>query len=157
MITISHLHATIMKKNTKLCFLLILTLFLPACDKNNDDDEKIVLPKVDYYINVNSAEYLDLTTVGGFVYLSNYAPSQGIIVYRKSLQEFNAFERTCTFDPYGICCRLQVDESGMLAEDTCCNSKFLLLDGSPLENSASQKPLRSYRTSFDGNILRVYN
>jgi uncharacterized protein YuzB (UPF0349 family) len=38
----------------------------------------------------------------------------------------------------------------------CCDSKFILVDGSVIDGSAA-RGLQQYRTSFDGNTLWITN
>jgi Rieske Fe-S protein len=46
--------------------------------------------------------------------------------------------------------------SGISAIDSCCNSRFSIIDGSVI-NGPATRPLYQYRTLFDGNALRIYN
>ncbi|MDA3904752.1 MAG: hypothetical protein PF484_01630 [Bacteroidales bacterium] len=148
-----------MKAKTRL-FSLFMIFLLLSCQK----DSYSPLPQVDVNIQIfpNSTQYLDLNTVGGFVYLTANYPSRGIIVYRIDQSNFVAFERTCPHDPDECCdgdqcSRLIVDvESPFIISDPCCGSLYLILDGSNV-NGPSQYPLKQYHTSFDGTSLRIYD
>ena len=139
---------------TLLAFLLNI-----SCQKNAYSP----LPHVDVNIQLypNTSQYIDLNTVGGFVYLTANYPSRGIIVYRVSDTDFIAFERTCPYDPDKCCegnecARLVVDNSHLTISDPCCNSKYLILDGSNV-SGPSTFPLKQYHTTFDGNALHIYD
>ena len=76
--------------------LALTTLLFFSCRKKN---EYPLIPNVyvNLYIDINSALYNDLNSVGGYIYLTG--GNKGILVYRNSIDEFKAFERTCPFDP----------------------------------------------------------
>jgi len=145
-------------RNISLAGFLILIGFCLSCEDENKYED---LP--DAYINIylqpNSIDYVP---PGGWVYVSAQKPSRGIILYRTFNETFRAYERTCTYDPYGCCdnngnCSvLTVEESGLTIIDTCCNSRFLLTDGTPFDGPASL-PLREYQTTFDGINLHIFN
>ena len=102
--------------------------------------------------------------MGGWVYLYANPPSRGIIVYRMTQDEFKAYERTPTykpdscsiFEPVEKFTKIVVDESGIMAIDTCSGSQYILLDGSVAVGPATY-PLFAFRTSYDGETLHIYN
>jgi hypothetical protein len=84
--------------------------------------------------------------------------SKGIIVYRRSVDEFIAFDRHSPADINGDCATpLTPDTNNYLQlNDICNNATFSLYDGSPISNS--EYGLRQYQTSWNGNeLLRIYN
>ncbi len=90
-------------------------------------------------------------------------PSRGIIVYRSSIDQFLAFERTPPFKPDSccnaaktVCTALVVDNYFPFVMDTCTNSKYLILDGSPV-SGPSNMSLGMYVTEFDGNLLYIHD
>lgn len=143
-------------------FSLFSLLFIISCD--NNDDPPIDIGYVNFYIYPNSTQYLPLNNIGGHAYVTANEPSRGIIIYRATLEEFKAFERTptykpdscCVYEPVLKCTRLIVDESALFAVDTCTGSRYLLLDGSVVEGPASY-PMVEYNTRFDGEVLYVFN
>lgn len=114
----------------------------------------------DFTINILDPYYVNLQAVGGTAYLD--AGSRGIVIYRVSIDQFNAYERHCTYDCTNACGKVSLDSSGIvLVDDDCggagCGSKFNIIDGSVL-NGPAQYPLIQYTTSFDGMaILRIFN
>jgi len=156
-----------MKLKTKLALALFFVSFITAlvitsCGKN--DESPIQIGYVNIYIRPNSTEYSQLNTVGGWVYLTATAPSRGILVYRLSTDEFMAYERTPTYKPDSccisapveVCAKVIVDESGIVVKDTCSGTRYLILDGSVVDGPA-RYALVQYRTSYDGDILHIYN
>lgn len=114
----------------------------------------------DVTINVLDPSFVNLQGVGGSAYID--AGVRGIVIYRVSIEQFNAYERNCTYDCTNACGKVSLDTSGILLVDNdCggsgCGSKFNIIDGSVL-NGPAQYPLIQYTTSFDGmSMLRIYN
>jgi hypothetical protein len=136
-------------------FLVITTILLASsCDKNGVNP----VPNIpfDITIDITLPSYSNLTGVGGWAYVNG--GSRGIIVYRRAIDEFVAFDRHSPADPEGTCfLPLFPDSDNFLQlKDTCNNATFSLYDGSPVSNS--QFGLRQYRTIFNGTeLLRIYN
>lgn len=134
-------------------FLLVSIIFLASCRKENPQP---VIPEVyvSFFINPNSTEYQEINAPGGWVTVTG--GYRGIILYRLSMNEFLAFERTCPWDPFEEKSRIEVEESGTTAACPVCGSKYILLDGSPFEGPSTYL-LKQYHTSYDGNLLYVFN
>jgi nitrite reductase/ring-hydroxylating ferredoxin subunit len=142
----------LMKSLSHLLLPLCILLLTPGCRKDKQVDVPLV--NVDIEININLPEYNALAVTGGWAYVTG--GSEGLIVYRKSPDEFTALDRHCTFQPEDLC-RVTVDDSQVMARDTsCCHSAFLLLDGSVTEAPAVLG-LKRYNTTFNGTILRIFN
>lgn len=110
----------------------------------------------DITIDINLPSYYALTGVGGYAYV--IGGSRGIIVYRRSIEEFVAFDRHSPEDPEATCPNpLYPDPDNFLTLiDSCSSAKFSLYDGSPM--SGSEYGLRQYQTQFNGtNLVRIYN
>ena len=132
-------------------FLLffIASLLLISCEKNND-----IIPyvPVNIYISIDP-DLANLGVGGSAVYTGGL---NGILIYRKSVYEFAAYERTCTYRPSDNCA-IEIDETGLIPECPCCGSKFILTnEGSVLEGPAVF-PLKQYQTTVTGNILHIHN
>ena len=136
---------------------LIFTLFvfsgITSCSKEKNKNE-IPSVAVTFSIDPNSTEYLELNAVGGWVTVTG--GYRGIIIYRKSFSEFMAFERACPYDWEQTNARVEVETSGLTALCPGCNSKYILLDGTPFEGPTPY-PLKQYQTQYDGNLLYVFN
>lgn len=132
---------------------LLLTIALLAGCKR-DRPGGVPLTPVDIAININNPAYVDLAVPGGWLYLTG--GSLGIIVYRRSPEEFVAMDRHCPYQTEELC-RVFVDDSEVIARDTlCCGSAFLITDGS-VAQGPSALSLQRYNTSFNGTTLRIYN
>jgi nitrite reductase/ring-hydroxylating ferredoxin subunit len=109
----------------------------------------------DVYIYTANPSFNSLNAVGGWAYVNGGV--RGIIVYRRSNEEFVAFDRNCTFDPDKTCATLSVDKNNnILAADSCCGSKFNIYDGS-VTRSPATRGLRQYNTYYNGSSLHITN
>lgn len=145
-----------MKRKNTYSFALLLAILsitlLYACKKDKDNGIPIV--PVDIYIYTSDPSFINLNAVGGWVYISGGA--RGILVYRKSISEFMAYDRNCTYNSSDPCAVVYVDSSNIIATDTCCNSMFSMVDGTVLQAPAGL-PLKAYYTTFNGTVLHIYN
>jgi nitrite reductase/ring-hydroxylating ferredoxin subunit len=132
--------------------LLIFLLLTPQCKKDKQDEIPYVY--VNFYINTTSTQYLGLNNIGGYVYVTGGV--RGILIYRRSTDEFMAYERNCPYQPSNTDANVEVDQSAVIAVDSSCGSQFLLLDGSIVQGPATIF-LKQYHTSFDGTTLHVFN
>ncbi len=146
-------------------FLIVLMVVFPlilmtACDKE-EGNPYIPDVYIDFTLDPNSTFYQELNTVGGWMYLTSELPSRGIIVYRADNMEFMAYDRMPPNDPNrcctnNVCTRLLVDDYYPFVMDTCTNISYLLLNGSIFEGEGKY-PLIRYNTSYNGQLLRIYN
>jgi len=137
-------------------FTLILSLLLYSSWSCNDKAEHPSIPNVsvNVQLDISSTLYIELSTIGGYVYITG--GYKGIVVYRVSPDEFVAYDRACPFNPTATCERITMDPSGLTLTDSCCTSKFSILDGSIIKGPATQ-PLKRYNTQYDGQILHIWN
>jgi len=130
--------------------LVLLSIFLVSCRKDSATSR---VP----YVYVNILLYpnsLDFIPVSGWTYVNG--GNRGIVVYRMTEEQFFAYDRTCPHDPENLAARVLIESSGITVVDTVCGSRFLLTDGYPFAGP-SKSPLLQYRTSYDGNLLNIFN
>lgn len=125
-----------------------------GCTKNNTHP----VPSIpfDVTIDFNLPTYDDLLGVGGYAYVN--AGSRGVIVYRRGINDFVAFDRHSPADPAGECPTVLTPDADnfLILNDDCSSAQFSLYDGSPI--SGSDYGLRQYSTAYGGgNTLRIYN
>lgn len=139
----------------KVRFILffVVAFAFSACKKKAVNPVPFV--PFDQTININLPSYNGLTGVGGWAYLNG--GSKGIVIYRKSIDEFVAFDRHSPADGGNCDTPLEPNADNFLQlDDLCSGAKFSLYDGSPLDGG--QFGLRSYQTFWDGvENLRIYN
>lgn len=132
----------------KIIFLIVL-LHL-GCENEVYD-----FPQVDVNLNlyINNPEFFNIGAPGGWIYLNGGVA--GILLYRKNLDEFIAYDRASTYNPVADC-GITVDLDNIILEDPCSDSQFLITDGSVIQGPASQA-LKRYNTNLYGNNLSIYN
>jgi nitrite reductase/ring-hydroxylating ferredoxin subunit len=132
--------------------IVLSALSISSCRNTNQTGVPYV--PVNIQLIVSNPDFVALQAVGGHVTITG--GSQGIMIYRASPEEFRAYDRHCTFLPEEFC-RVTIDNTDIFAVcDACCNTKFLLVDGSPVEGPAPIGLLQ-YNTSFNGNALWITN
>lgn len=149
--------------NKYLIFWIILTtaFMLDGC-KKEEQNPNIPNVFINITIDPNSTIYQELNTAGGWLYLTSTSPSRGIIVYRIDQTQFVAYDRMPPNDPDkccdddGNCSRLVVGDYYPFAKDECNNISYLLLNGSIFEGEGKY-PLIQYNTSYNGQLLRIFN
>jgi len=139
----------------KLLFIVVMgaCTLLTACHK--DDNHPVPSVSFDMTIDINLPSYNALTGVGGYAFVNG--GSRGIIVYRRAIDDFVAFDRHSPADPEGKCPQPLTPDSSNFLEllDTCNQARFSLYDGSPM--MGSHFGLRIFRTVWNGdNLLRIY-
>ena len=142
--------------NIRIFLVFIIILFHFSCGRNR-------LHPVPYYqfdlnINLSLPTYNSLLGVGGWAYVSG-AGSRGLVVYRRSVGEFVAFDRHSPADPEGTCDTPLVtdEENFLLLNDPCSDAQFSLFDGS-IAAGDTEWGLRQYQTFYNGgDFLRIFN
>jgi nitrite reductase/ring-hydroxylating ferredoxin subunit len=142
---------------------LTITVFSGSCNKNND-----VIPDIyiDFTLDINDPEFIDLNSLGGSVIVdantnnwgikaSGY-DGNGIIIY-SGIDEFYAYDRTCPHDysVNGLSIKINVD----FIKAVCprCSTVYELAAYGTPASGIGRYPLKNYRTSFDGRFIRVWN
>ncbi len=133
-------------------FILVLGCVL-VCAGCRDREALIPVVDVNINININEPQFFDLSIPTGYAYV--VGGSRGIIVYRLGENEFIALER---HSPHNVedNCQVFVKEDGLLIEDPCSGSQWLITDGS-IVNGPTAFALRVYNTTFSAPILTIYN
>jgi hypothetical protein len=138
-------------KTTGHGILIVLALtFSLNCKKDNST---IPSAYVDFYIYLTQPNYVKLNTVGNWMYFPDGV--KGTIVFRKSFNEFAAYERSCPFDPNAANALIVVDSSNVIGVDHNCGSKFGLTDNSIL-NGPATRSMKTYYSDYDANTQTVH-
>ncbi|MDQ3108644.1 MAG: hypothetical protein M3R17_02010 [Bacteroidota bacterium] len=139
-------------RKLKYIFVLPLLVLFSTCKK-----EQQYVPNV--YVNlviyVNDPQNMVLQNIDGWKYFDG--GNRGVVVYRKSQNEFVAYERTCPFKPEESNSIVAVDTTNnIILKDVSCTSQFLLSNGNPISGPAVIS-LRQFHCVYDGTVLRVSN
>jgi hypothetical protein len=139
-------------------FLLFSTLLVMACQKSNTPtvNSGNPVPSVPVAITVypNNVSNFKIQAIGGWMYISGGI--RGIILYRKSQEEFVAMERTSPYLPNNDDAIVKVQPNNFTLRDTVSDSQWRIIDGA-ITKGPAQWPLRLYGTTYDGNVLRIVN
>ncbi len=138
---------------TRSSFLFLLALAFAGCD--NDPVPAEIPPATfdDIFINLDLPEYQPLD-VQGYVYIQAGGGSNGIILYKNSASDYNAYERTCSYDPYSATAIIEVTPGNISMVDYTCNSYFGFESGQP-QGGPAYVPLRQYTVIQTGRSLTI--
>lgn len=131
-------------------YLLIFASMLLAtlsCDKIDSQ-----IPDVSFNLSINLDTWNELSIPGNSMYFPGYGFA-GVIVYCEIEGSYYAYDAGCTNEINQSC---KVAPTGLTGTCSCCESQFIFIGGYPSKGPASA-PLKQYKTSLYGNILRVYN
>jgi hypothetical protein len=142
------------------CLAIISGLVINvACKKKSQNQSLNNNPVPSVPVNVilypSDPLYFKIQAIGGWIYFNNVGIN-GIIIYRKSNQEFVAIERTSSYLPNNSGALVKVQSDNFSCRDTVSNSKWQIIDGTIIQGPATW-PLRLYGTTYDGNKLTIFN
>jgi nitrite reductase/ring-hydroxylating ferredoxin subunit len=135
-------------------FTLILTVVLFSTCSKEDPPPEIPNVYVNFSLDPNGTQYLNLNVVNGWETVTG--GYNGILIFRKSTNEFVAFERACPYDPQTTGAQVRVETSGVTCACPVCGSKYIMTDGTPYDGP-SRYPLKQYSAYYDGILLYVRN
>ncbi len=147
--------------------LAALPVVLPGCKKNAPVNPNIPKVNINLTLDPNSTLFLELNSVGGWIYLDEVPgmyippPSRGVLVYRQNVDEFLAYERQPPNNPDQCCnaqqqCTRLVFDPPFFVLDTCSDTRYNLLDGNIFEGEGIY-PLIRYNAYYDGGTLYISN
>lgn len=138
--------------------IITFSLALLCCRKKDQSQQQSNNPvpsiPVELTIYPNDPLNFSLQGIGGWKYFNGGI--NGIIIYRKSQQEFVAIERTSSYLPNDAGAKVKVLNDNFTLKDTVSGSKWQIFDGTVIGGPA-QWPLRLYATNFDGSTLFIRN
>ncbi len=133
-----------------LIIISISSLFLiSSCKKDYPQIPEIY---VNIALDLNDPDFFVLNASGNGIEITGGV--SGIIVFRKSMDEFKAYERACPNNP--IKEKVHISDRGSTAIDTVCGSEFsLVFDGEVLGGPAPFA-LKQYTVSYNSGSGMVY-
>jgi hypothetical protein len=154
---------------SKIRFFFIMLAFaaiLSSCNKKND-----VIPDVyvNFSLNLNDPEFVNLNGFGGSVTVDSHTNNWGTgaagyngngIIICFGVEEFYAYDRTCPHD-YAVndlSVKVNIDPSNStIAVCPKCGTKYGLTVGGTPASGVGRYPLKNYKTSMQGNYVSVWN
>ncbi len=158
----------IVADTTKLgIFFIFLAISAVSCENDKND----VVPDVyiDFVMNLQDIEFVNLSAMFGYVYVNantnNWGlkaagfNNNGLIVFAGIEGEFYAYDRTCPHDYFVNNNSVKVNVVDIIyAECPLCKTRYALTaGGTPLPGTTGRYPLKNYKTSLSGNYLQVWN
>jgi len=117
-------------------------------------EEKLPFAYINYSFYLTDPAFFNLNSIGGYAVIKNEGIN-GVIVYRKSLDEIMAYDGNCTYQPSARCgVKLSTDQ--ISATDSCCGSVFQLYDGFPTKGPATL-PLYEYKVTVENERVTITN
>ncbi len=154
---------------TKILFFSILTLtfIFFSCEKEYERLHPI--PNIRVNFSVNTLNHPELQTIGTPKYIISANGKKvgykghGIYLMRTSKNEIKAFDASCTYigagENHTEVKQHLTPRKGLPTHVFCteCGSIFDLFYGNATKESKATIPLREYKTSISGNVIRVSN
>ncbi len=138
--------------------ILLIALSIISCNKKAKNqpvnNHPVPYVPVDISIYPNDPLHFTLQAIGGWKYIDGGV--NGVVVYRKSEDEFVALERTSSYHPDRAAARVQVMKDNFTLTDTISGSRWRIFDGTVVQGPAEWS-LRLYGCSYDGNLLKIRN
>ncbi len=134
---------------------LAMVLVASGCGKSRPDN----FPDVAFetYVYLNNPSNNALKQPGGWVY--HDGGYRGLIIYRRQLtggpEDFGVYDRGCPQHITDNCGYLEISDDDLFAECPCSGEEYLLLDGSPVNNS--EFGLKMYPASLNSGVLYIRN
>ena len=141
----------------KITAILLICLFFSCGKKANQNINNNPVPSVlvNYVTYPGDPLNFKIQSIGGWMYVDNVGIN-GIIIYRKSQEEFVAIERTSSYLPDNPGAKVKVLSDNFLLRDTVSNSEWRIFDATVTKGPAEWS-LRTYGTSYNGNSLIIRN
>ena len=139
---------------SNLIFFLVLSFIYIAFSACNKNEDKLPYATINYSFYLSDPAFFKLNSIEGSAFIENEGIN-GVLVYRKSLEEIVAYDGNCTYKPEDRC-GVQLVENEQSAKDSCCGSVFQLFDGNPISGPASL-PLYDYRVLIDNDRVIIIN
>ena len=139
-----------MSKN--IILLSYIIAFIIGCS----DDNSFPYVYVNQSIPITMSEYNNIyNNIWGYEYVNGGLG--GLIIVQGLNNEFIAYDRACTYEKNSDCILSSKTKNDPILECTnCCNSKFVIVDGS-VSDGAAKQALKQYNTYFDGVMLYISN
>ena len=131
--------------------IIVICLSIVSCGNDYNFPNR----NVNLTIPVTMPQYNNVyNNLWGYEYLDG---GLGGIIIVQGIDQFIAYDRACTFEANADCILTGESNNNPIIQCTnCCNSKFIITDGSVTEGPANQA-LKKYHTYFDGEILYITN
>ena len=155
--------------DSKIKFFLITLVFAITFNSCNKKNDVIPYTYVNFTLNLNDPEFINLSGFGGSVTVDSRTNNWGIgaagyngngIIICFGVEEFYAYDRTCPHDYVinNLSIKVNIDPTNStIAICPKCGTKYGLTVGGTPASGIGRYPLKNYRTSSQGNDVIVSN
>ena len=143
-----------MKMSRYLSIFLLATaviMLFSNCERNQG--EIIPYVRVDIYKDI----YTDLAMLGPLQSIIMTGGVNGIILFRDSENNYQAYDRTCTLWPEHDAAVIPDVNFDGVYQCPECESQYLVLNDGQVINGPARYSLVAYRTVLTGSILHIFN
>lgn len=137
-----------------LIFLLLTGFACKKAKQQNSTDHPVPNQQVDITIYPNDPLYHKVQGIGGWMYIEGGI--NGIVLYRKTQEEFIAIERTSTALPSDPKARVVAQPDNFTLRDTISGSEWRMIDAT-VKKGPAEWALRIYGSTYNGNSLKIKN
>jgi hypothetical protein len=136
--------------------LLALILIAGISCRKQESVSNHPVPSVPLSLRVYPNDPLNfkIQAIGGWMYFPGGL--KGLVIYRKSTEEFVVIERSSSHLPNDDKAIAMVTSDNFTLRDTISDSSWRLVDGGVIKGPA-EWPLRLYQNNYDGNTLFINN
>lgn len=147
-----------MNFRTLIFITFIFLALLTGCKRKKKttgvEEHPVPYVPIDMTIYPNDPLNFKIQAIGGWMYFNGGI--NGLVIYRKSQQEFVVLERTSSYLPNNPAAKVKVMNDNFTLRDTISDSRWQMFDGSVSQGPA-EWALRVYGSTYDGNSLRIRN
>lgn len=147
-----------MNINSNIKFFFVSLIFLSIniqCDENNKNYFPYV--SVDEVLHLNS-DLVDLGMLESKIVFPDEGYG-GIILFKRSEEEYNAYDMACPYDTPEVCTIEGKNSSDLTWECPCCGSVYNLYNHGAVDKPPAEYPLKEYSVyiDWDKNLLFISN
>ncbi len=132
--------------------IALLSLLIWSCDESGFNNRNPYIPNYSFSETINTTlpSYQLLTYPGNAVYYPG-GGARGLIIFNTG-SGYRAYDAACPNQDLSTCSTMQI--SGINAICPCDDVSYSLYTG---QAPNMEYPMKPYRVSIEGSVLRVYN
>ncbi|MFP4058877.1 MAG: Rieske (2Fe-2S) protein [Bacteroidales bacterium] len=81
----------------------------------------------------------------------------GIILFRNAEDIWQAFEKTCTYNPDDHLCEVDIEDGSFFSVCPCCDSEFNLVNDGIPQVGPAELPMKQYQVREDNSRVYISN
>jgi hypothetical protein len=118
-------------------------------------------PKLESLVYFPVNKYISFAEYSGIGVLQTYVINgvgvNGIILFHKDVDVWEAYDMTCMYRPRSEGTRIVMDKSGWLPQCPTCKSVFNILNEGFPQSGPAQQSLHQYHVYMNGTVMQITN